>query len=113
MYQRNNVMIKRNERLDLDQVEENNSSKNATFVSFFPPLYLSFLLETGASEKLSLKVPSNVVEGSARATYSVLGESPAPGKWLAVSIIPVHAASPSMANEGIDFGHWIERKVLS
>ncbi|XP_036765796.2 pregnancy zone protein-like isoform X2 [Manis pentadactyla] len=30
--------------------------------------------ETGASEKLSLKVPSNVVEGSARATYSVLGD---------------------------------------
>ncbi|KAK2498956.1 hypothetical protein MC885_001575, partial [Smutsia gigantea] len=30
--------------------------------------------ETGASEKLSLEVPSNVVEGSARATYSVLGD---------------------------------------
>lgn len=35
-------------------------------------------LETGVPEKLSLKVPSNVVEGSARATYSVLGESPRP-----------------------------------
>uniref|UniRef100_A0A667GB78 Pregnancy zone protein n=1 Tax=Lynx canadensis TaxID=61383 RepID=A0A667GB78_LYNCA len=31
-------------------------------------------LETGVSEKLSLKVPSDVVEGSARATYSVLGD---------------------------------------
>ncbi|XP_008583285.1 PREDICTED: alpha-2-macroglobulin-like [Galeopterus variegatus] len=30
--------------------------------------------DTGAPEKLSLKVPSNVVEGSARATYSVLGD---------------------------------------
>ncbi|XP_006914785.1 pregnancy zone protein [Pteropus alecto] len=30
--------------------------------------------ETGVPEKLSLKVPSNVVEGSARATYSVLGD---------------------------------------
>ncbi|XP_047722719.1 pregnancy zone protein-like [Prionailurus viverrinus] len=30
--------------------------------------------ETGVSEKLSLKVPSDVVEGSARATYSVLGD---------------------------------------
>ncbi|XP_070646277.1 pregnancy zone protein-like [Bos indicus] len=30
--------------------------------------------ETGGSEKLSLKLPSNVVEGSARATYSVLGD---------------------------------------
>nr|XP_026236338.1 pregnancy zone protein-like isoform X1 [Urocitellus parryii] len=29
---------------------------------------------TGVSEKLSLRVPSNVVEGSARATYSVLGD---------------------------------------
>lgn len=37
-----------------------------------------FLLGTGAPEKLSIKVPSNVVEGSARATYSVLGESPSP-----------------------------------
>ncbi|KAM7114384.1 pregnancy zone protein-like [Molossus nigricans] len=31
-------------------------------------------VETGVPEKLSLKVPSNVVEGSARATYSVLGD---------------------------------------
>ncbi|XP_019481709.1 PREDICTED: pregnancy zone protein-like [Hipposideros armiger] len=30
--------------------------------------------ETGVPEKLSLKVPSNVVEGSSRATYSVLGD---------------------------------------
>ncbi|XP_011364237.1 pregnancy zone protein-like [Pteropus vampyrus] len=30
--------------------------------------------ETGVPEKLSLKVPSNVVEGSARATYAVLGD---------------------------------------
>ncbi|CAK6443698.1 unnamed protein product [Pipistrellus nathusii] len=30
--------------------------------------------ETEVPEKLSLKVPSNVVEGSARATYSVLGD---------------------------------------
>ncbi|XP_014916807.3 pregnancy zone protein-like [Acinonyx jubatus] len=30
--------------------------------------------ETGVSEKLSLKVPSDVVEGSARAAYSVLGD---------------------------------------
>ncbi|XP_065791437.1 pregnancy zone protein-like [Muntiacus reevesi] len=30
--------------------------------------------ETGESEKLSLKLPSNVVEGSARATYAVLGD---------------------------------------
>uniref|UniRef100_M3YMW4 Alpha-2-macroglobulin n=1 Tax=Mustela putorius furo TaxID=9669 RepID=M3YMW4_MUSPF len=30
--------------------------------------------ETGVSEKLSLKVPSDVVEGSARATFSVLGD---------------------------------------
>ncbi|XP_039080347.1 pregnancy zone protein-like [Hyaena hyaena] len=30
--------------------------------------------ETGVSEKLSLKVPSDVVEGSARAMYSVLGD---------------------------------------
>ncbi|XP_058414820.1 pregnancy zone protein-like [Diceros bicornis minor] len=30
--------------------------------------------ETGVPEKLSLNVPSNVVEGSARATYSVLGD---------------------------------------
>ncbi|XP_077026108.1 pregnancy zone protein-like [Tamandua tetradactyla] len=30
--------------------------------------------DTGVSEKLSLKVPSNVVEDSARATYSVLGD---------------------------------------
>uniref|UniRef100_A0A671E6F8 Alpha-macroglobulin receptor-binding domain-containing protein n=1 Tax=Rhinolophus ferrumequinum TaxID=59479 RepID=A0A671E6F8_RHIFE len=37
--------------------------------------YISFLsLETGVPEKLSLKVPSNVVEGSSRATYSVLGD---------------------------------------
>ncbi|KAK1341411.1 hypothetical protein QTO34_017817 [Cnephaeus nilssonii] len=36
--------------------------------------------ETGVPEKLSLKVPSNVVEGSARATYSVLGESPSPNE---------------------------------
>uniref|UniRef100_A0A671E9R6 Alpha-macroglobulin receptor-binding domain-containing protein n=1 Tax=Rhinolophus ferrumequinum TaxID=59479 RepID=A0A671E9R6_RHIFE len=41
--------------------------------SFF--IYISFLsLETGVPEKLSLKVPSNVVEGSSRATYSVLGD---------------------------------------
>uniref|UniRef100_A0A667GRT3 Pregnancy zone protein n=1 Tax=Lynx canadensis TaxID=61383 RepID=A0A667GRT3_LYNCA len=31
-------------------------------------------VQTGVSEKLSLKVPSDVVEGSARATYSVLGD---------------------------------------
>ncbi|XP_034501619.1 pregnancy zone protein-like [Ailuropoda melanoleuca] len=30
--------------------------------------------DTGVSEKLPLKVPSDVVEGSARATYSVLGD---------------------------------------
>ncbi|XP_068826055.1 alpha-1-macroglobulin-like [Capricornis sumatraensis] len=30
--------------------------------------------ETGGSEMLSLKLPANVVEGSARATYSVLGD---------------------------------------
>ncbi|XP_047404632.1 pregnancy zone protein-like isoform X2 [Sciurus carolinensis] len=30
--------------------------------------------DTGVSEKLSLRVPSNVVAGSARATYSVLGD---------------------------------------
>uniref|UniRef100_A0A8C3W7Y9 Pregnancy zone protein-like n=1 Tax=Catagonus wagneri TaxID=51154 RepID=A0A8C3W7Y9_9CETA len=30
--------------------------------------------ETGEPEKLSLKLPSNVVEGSARATYAVLGD---------------------------------------
>ncbi|XP_075409473.1 pregnancy zone protein-like [Tenrec ecaudatus] len=30
--------------------------------------------DTGAPEKLSLKVPSNVVEGSTRATYTVLGD---------------------------------------
>uniref|UniRef100_A0A8C4M689 Alpha-2-macroglobulin n=1 Tax=Equus asinus asinus TaxID=83772 RepID=A0A8C4M689_EQUAS len=31
-------------------------------------------VETGVPEKLSLKVPSDVVKGSARATYSVLGD---------------------------------------
>uniref|UniRef100_A0A8C9P276 Uncharacterized protein n=1 Tax=Spermophilus dauricus TaxID=99837 RepID=A0A8C9P276_SPEDA len=36
--------------------------------------YISYLENTGVSEKLSLRVPSNVVEGSARATYSVLGD---------------------------------------
>uniref|UniRef100_A0A8C0XNL6 Pregnancy zone protein n=1 Tax=Castor canadensis TaxID=51338 RepID=A0A8C0XNL6_CASCN len=36
-------------------------------------IYL-LLLDTGLPEKLSLKVPPNVVEGSARATYSVLGD---------------------------------------
>uniref|UniRef100_A0A8C0AEP2 Alpha-2-macroglobulin n=1 Tax=Bos mutus grunniens TaxID=30521 RepID=A0A8C0AEP2_BOSMU len=42
----------------------------------FPSLMCICLvsLETGGSEKLSLKLPSNVVEGSARATYSVLGD---------------------------------------
>uniref|UniRef100_A0A8C6CJ64 A2ML1 protein n=1 Tax=Monodon monoceros TaxID=40151 RepID=A0A8C6CJ64_MONMO len=42
----------------------------------FPSLiYICLVsLETGEPEKLSLKLPSNVVEGSARATHSVLGD---------------------------------------
>lgn len=34
--------------------------------------------ETGEPKYFSLKLPSEVVEGSARATYTVLGESPSP-----------------------------------
>uniref|UniRef100_A0A673T9U1 Alpha-macroglobulin receptor-binding domain-containing protein n=1 Tax=Suricata suricatta TaxID=37032 RepID=A0A673T9U1_SURSU len=47
-----------------------------TFLSCFTSLIHICLLslEAGVSEKLSLKVPSDVVEGSARATYSVLGD---------------------------------------
>ncbi|XP_037023804.2 pregnancy zone protein-like [Artibeus jamaicensis] len=49
-------------------VEPEGIEKEETFNS------LLCATETGAPEKLSLKVPSNVVEGSARATYSVLGD---------------------------------------
>lgn len=66
--------------LDLDHRDGKNANRTRTFLSFFPSLLSIFLvsLETGESEKLSLKLPSNVVEGSARATYAVLGESPIP-----------------------------------
>ncbi|XP_054447414.1 pregnancy zone protein-like [Pteronotus mesoamericanus] len=49
-------------------VEPEGIEKEETFNS------LLCATETGVHEKLSLKVPSNVVEGSARATYSVLGD---------------------------------------
>ncbi|XP_045695718.1 alpha-1-macroglobulin-like [Phyllostomus hastatus] len=49
-------------------VEPEGIEKEETFNS------LVCATETGVPEKLSLKVPSNVVEGSARATYSVLGD---------------------------------------
>uniref|UniRef100_A0A667HI57 Pregnancy zone protein n=1 Tax=Lynx canadensis TaxID=61383 RepID=A0A667HI57_LYNCA len=50
--------------------------RGRTLLSCCPSLIHICLLslETGVSEKLSLKVPSDVVEGSARATYSVLGD---------------------------------------
>ncbi|KAM5333821.1 pregnancy zone protein-like isoform 2-T2 [Glossophaga mutica] len=49
-------------------VEPEGIEKEETFNS------LLCATETGEPEKLSLKVPSDVVEGSARATYSVLGD---------------------------------------
>uniref|UniRef100_A0A8C8WPI5 Pregnancy zone protein-like n=1 Tax=Panthera leo TaxID=9689 RepID=A0A8C8WPI5_PANLE len=50
--------------------------RGRTLLSCCPSLIHICLLslETGVSEKLSLKVPSDVVEGSARATYLVLGD---------------------------------------
>uniref|UniRef100_A0A8C0Z291 Alpha-2-macroglobulin n=1 Tax=Canis lupus familiaris TaxID=9615 RepID=A0A8C0Z291_CANLF len=49
--------------------------ENISLILFPSLIYLCLLsLETDVPEKLSLKVPSDVVEGSARATYSVLGD---------------------------------------
>lgn len=67
-------------------------------------------LDTGVAEKVSLNVPSNVVEGSPRATYSVLGESFSP-REAAVWLYNSSAwASPSTINEVSDNRQWIERK---
>ena len=51
-----------------------------------------------------------MVEGSARATYSVLGESASPRQAAVHLIILVHVASPSTVNEDFGCRHWIERK---
>ena len=76
--------------LDLDHRDGKNANGTRTFLSFFPSLLSIFVsLETGESEKLSLKLPSNVVEGSARATYAVLGESPIPKE---VSVHPFNSS---------------------
>ena len=47
----------------------------AEIIFIMADLFLS--LDAGASEQLSLKLPPNVVEDSARAFFSVLGESAA------------------------------------
>lgn len=88
------------------------SNKSRTFLSCIPSLIHICLLslETGVSEKLSLKVPSDVVEGSARAMYSVLGESASQRQTAVHLIILMRTASPATVNEDIGWRHWFERK---
>lgn len=113
MHQRKYRMIKRHDRLKFDPKRKNFKEKLEYFSHFFPfpYIYICLLsLETGVSEKLSLKIPSDVVKGSARATFSVLGESPSPRQATVHLITPVHAASPSMVSEDFGCKHWVERK---
>lgn len=65
-------------------------------------------LDTGVTQNIPLKVPSNVVEGSARATLSVLGKC-LRRKETAVQLCHCsHDALPPVAKEALGNRHWME-----
>lgn len=114
MHRRNYRMIKRHDTLEFDQNEEKNF-KNRIFLQFFPSLiYICLLsLDPGVSEKLPLKVPADVVEGSARATYSVLGESASPGQQLSVSLLSCMQPRHPWLMKTLTVGIGLRERVLS